>query len=941
MVSTLVMKLRELLPLVLVAACGGAKPETTVPAPAATGESAPAQANATPAAAPTTPAGPAQKVRTVEGITEYRLGNGLQVLLFPDPTQSTLTVNVTYLVGSRHEGYGETGMAHLLEHMMFKGTPQHRNVLKLLGEKGAMANGTTWLDRTNYFETLPASQENLEWTLALEADRMRNASISPDDLKTEFSVVRNEFEMGENNPQAILDERIVSTAFLWHNYGKSTIGSRADIERVPVPALHAFYDKYYQPDNAVLVVSGKYDEAAALAAIQKTFGVIPRPARKLAPTYTVEPPQDGEREVTLRRNGDVHVIGLAYHTVAATSRDFPAVEAAVDMLTREPSGRLYKKLVETKLAASVNGYVMPTHDPFLAQVGAEVRDGKNMSKVQQIMIAEVEGLGASKLDEKALERWRTATLKELELAMADSERIAVELSEYAALGDWRTLFAYRDAVKAVKLDDVQRVAKTYLKASNRTLGTFVPTKSIDRAPLTETPDVAEFVKGIEGGEVQEQGEVFAATLDNIEQRTTRTQLEGGLKAALLPKKTRGGKVELSLVLHWGDEKSLQNRSSAARLLGDMLERGTTKKSYQDLQDLEDQLKANIEISTRPDGLTLHIETLRDKLPAVIDLAAEMLKNPSFPAKELELVRQEQLADLEQRQQDPMAVAFTTISQLTDKWPKSDPRYDASIAEQIEEIKKVQLGQIKQFYKDFVGAGHGELAVVGDFDPKALSEQIEQHFARWQTKKPYKRLEDRAFGVPGTTKSIDIKDKEMTTLALAQDVQMKDTDADYPAWLMASQVLGGDASSRAWMRLREKEGLSYGVGTWAYADAFDNVGGFGGYAIVAPQNLAKAKASLLEEIEKLTTGTVTAEELKRAKETWIKEQDTGLSNDGFVVRMLSSQAFRDRTTAFTKELRAKIQAVTPADVARVAKKYLEPKRLVIIDVGDVSKQQPKK
>src|SRR5438445_1504299 len=285
---------------------------------------------------PAANAGPAKatKVRSVEGITEYKLANGLQVLLFPDQTQSTLTVNVTYLVGSRHEGYGETGMADLLEHMMFKGSPRHRNVLKIVGERGGQLNGSTWLDRTNYYETLPASQENLDWTLDLEADRMRNASISADDLKTEFSVVRNEFEMGENNPDGILDERVVSAAFLWHNYGKDTIGSRADIERVPANTLHAFYDKYYQPDNAVLVVSGKFDEATALASVEKFFGPITKPTRQLAATYTTEPVQDGERTVVLRRNGDVNVVALAYHTVAGPSDDFPAVEAAVDALTR-------------------------------------------------------------------------------------------------------------------------------------------------------------------------------------------------------------------------------------------------------------------------------------------------------------------------------------------------------------------------------------------------------------------------------------------------------------------------------------------------------------------------------------------------------------------------------------------------------------------------------
>jgi zinc protease len=878
----------------------------------------------------------AKKIRTVEGITEYRLRNGLQVLLFPDPTQSTVTVNVTYLVGSRHEGYGQTGMAHLLEHMMFRGTPTNRNVEKLLGEKGAEFDGSTSLDSTNYYETLPASQENLDFTLALEADRMRNASISPDDLKSEFSVVRNELEMDENDPEGVLDERIVSTAFLWHNYGRSTIGSRADIEHVAAPDLRAFYDNFYQPDNAVLIVSGNYDEAAALATIEHRFGAIPSPTRKLGENHTVEPAQDGERNVTLRRNGDVAMIGLAYHTVAGGSDDFAAVEAAIDILTREPGGPLYKKLVETGLATSVDGDSTVTHDPYLAQFAVEVRDAKNVATVEKILIDEIEKFARSKIDDKQVERWRTSTLEDLELSMADSKDLALELSDYAALGDWRAIFAYRNRVKNVTAADVQRVARTYFKSSNRTLGTFIPTKDIDRAPLTETPDINAYVAGLEGGEIADRGETFTATLDNIEQHTQRKQLEGGIKAALLPKKTRGGTVSLNLALHWGDDKSLQNTRTAAELLGSMLTRGTTKKSYQALQDLEDKLKARISFSTSASGLTLHIETVRDTLPAAIDLAIEMLKTPRFSDKELEIVRQKELASLERSQQDPMQVARRAISQLTLQWPKGDPRYAETFGEQIAATKSVRLADIKQFYNDFVGAGHGELVVVGDFDPEPITARIEQHLASWQTKKSYKRIESRAFGMQGASKSIDIKDKEMATLVFSQDVQMKDTDSDYPAWLMMSQVLGGEGGSRVWTRLRENEGLSYDVATWASADAFDSVGAFGGYASMAPQNLGKAKASLLEEIEKITTAGVTDEELAHAKDTWIREQDTGLSNDGTVTEMLASQAYCDRTTVYTKELRAKIQAVTPADIARVAKKYLDPKRLVIVDACDAAK-----
>jgi zinc protease len=652
---------------VLAAACGGAKPTATVPAPAtATVNMEPEVLTAgTDPTKETRPVALAKlhEVRTVEGITEYRMDNGMQVLLFPDPTQSTVTVNITYLVGSRVEGYGETGMAHLLEHMLFKGTPRYPNAMKLLDERGAQSNGTTWTDRTNYYETLPASQENLDFALDLEADRMINATISPKDLETEFSVVRNEFEMGENEPLAILEERIVSTAYLWHNYGKSTIGSRADIERVPVPALRAFYEKYYQPDNAVLIVSGKFDKAAALASIEKFYGPLQKPARTLQASYTVEPVQDGERSVTLRRNGDIHAVGLAYHTVGAASPDYPAVQAALDLLDREPSGRLYKKLVETKLAAEVGASQTMFRDPYLAVVMAEVRDGKNLDKVEDVMRKEIEGLGAGKIDDKEVERWRVATLKNLELSMADSQQIAVELSEFAALGDWRTLFAYRDRVAKVTAADVQRVAKQYFKQSNRTSGRFIPTKDADRAPLTETPDVAAAVKGIEGGDVKEQGEVFAATLDNIEARTTRKELKAGIKATLLPKKTRGGKVELRLALHWGDEKALQNKAVIADLAATLLQRGTTKKSYQDLQDAENALKSQISIGGGASGYTLRIETFRDQLPAALDLAAEMLQSPSFPDKELELVKQEQLAALEQQLQSPETIAWITLADL--------------------------------------------------------------------------------------------------------------------------------------------------------------------------------------------------------------------------------------------------------------------------------------
>ena len=294
-----------------------------------------------------------ERVTSVEGITEYRLANGLRVLLSPDPSKPTITVNITYLVGSNHENYGETGMAHLLEHLVFKGTPKHTNVPQELTAHGARPNGSTWWDRTNYFETFSATDENLEWALDLEADRMVNSFIAKKDLDSEMTVVRNEYELGENDPGSVLEDRTVATAFLWHNYGNTTIGARSDIENVPIDRLQAFYRRYYQPDNAVLLVNGKIDEAKTLRLIDKYFSPIPKPSRVLQQAYTIEPTQDGERSITVRRVGDTQLVFAAYHFPAGAHPDSGAGALLAEVLASAPAGRLYKALVEPKKAASV------------------------------------------------------------------------------------------------------------------------------------------------------------------------------------------------------------------------------------------------------------------------------------------------------------------------------------------------------------------------------------------------------------------------------------------------------------------------------------------------------------------------------------------------------------------------------------------------------------
>ncbi len=526
---------------------------------------------------------------SLAGIHEYELENGLRVLLFPDPSQPKATVNITHLVGSRHENYGETGMAHLLEHLVFQGTPDHPNIPDELTAHGARPNGSTWFDRTNYFETFAATEENLDWALDLEADRMVNSFIAQEDLDSEMTVVRNEFEIGENNPRSILEERVYATAFLWHNYGNTTIGSRSDIESVPIERLKGFYKKWYRPDNAVLVVAGKIDLTETLKKVHREFGPIPVPDVPMQDLYTVEPPQDGARTVTLRRVGDFQVAMAAYHIPSGAHPDYAPLAVLSELLTDAPRGRLHKALVETEMATRVSGGADRFQDAALFTVTTEVPKEGDIAAVRDDLLAILEGFAENPPTDDEIEWAKTALLRDWERRQRNTTWAAIGLSEWAALGDWRLMHLHRDRLKEVTTERVLEVATAYLREANRTVGLYLPTEKTERVEVPATPPLDEMLAGYEGGEALAQGEAFDPSPENIEAHLVRKTIDPGLSLVMLPKKTRGEMVQLRLDLHLGDESSLEGRRAAGDFTGTMLMRGTTSRSREEIAGEIDRL----------------------------------------------------------------------------------------------------------------------------------------------------------------------------------------------------------------------------------------------------------------------------------------------------------------------------------------------------------------
>lgn len=880
---------------------------------------------------------PPVKVTTVEGITEYRLQNGLRVLLFPDPSKQTITVNVTYLVGSKHENYGETGMAHLLEHLVFKGTPKHPNIPQELTEHGARPNGTTWTDRTNYFETFNATEENLQWALDLESDRMVNSFISKKDLDSEMTVVRNEFEAGENNPFRVLSQRVMSTAYLWHNYGKSTIGSRADLENVPIERLQAFYKKYYQPDNAVLTIVGKIDEAKTLDMVNKAFGVIPKPARTIDQTYTLDPPQDGERTVTLKRVGDIQLGMAAYHVPAGSHPDFAAVQVLAEVLGSHPSGRLYKALVDSKKATSSGAYVYQWKEPGLLMSYAQVLKDKSLEDAMNTLRKTIDELPANPPTKEEVERAKNEILKQIELMFNSSERIGLTLSEAIGAGDWRLLFLSRDRVREVTVDDVKRVAAQYLKPDNRTTGMFIPTEKPDRAEIPETPDVEALVKDYKGGEGVAMGEEFDPAPANIESRTERLQLKNGMELALLPKKTRGQSVEARITLRFGDERSLLNKSTAAEFAAAMLDKGTAKRTRQQIKDEFDRLKANVYIGGGATQTSINITTTKPNLAEVLKLTMEIVREASFPADEFDKLKSERLAGIESQRSNPQAIAMNFVQRHMAPYDKSDPRYIETFDEAIANTNSVTLESAKKFHKDFYGTSNATMSVVGDFDAASLKTLIESLCADWKSTQPYKRIESKVAAVNAVNQTFETPDKPNAFFVSAYNFEFRDDNPDYPALILGNYMLGGGfLNSRLATRIRQKEGLSYGVGSQFSAGSLDPIGSFFAYAIYAPENVSKLESAFREEISKVVTEGFSEEEVNAAKSGWLQSRTVSRAQDGTLSGTLNHYLFIDRDLRWDEELEKKVVALTPAQVNEAMKKYLSLEKMNIIKAGDFAK-----
>ncbi|PLB18463.1 MAG: Peptidase family M16 domain protein [Flavobacteriaceae bacterium FS1-H7996/R] len=880
-----------------------------------------------------------KKTASVEGITEYMLDNGLKVLLFPDNSSQTITVNITYLVGSRHEGYGEKGMAHLLEHMLFKGTPNHPDVPKELTARGARPNGTTYYDRTNYFETFNANDENLDWALDLEADRMLNSYVAKKDLESEFSVVRNEFESGENSPSRVLMQKVIDAAYMWHNYGNSTIGNRSDIERVPIENLQAFYKKYYRPDNAVLMVTGKFETDKTLALIDKKFSGIKNPSIPLRDIPTIEPAQDGEKRVAVSRVGDLQIVSTLYHIPAGSHEDYAAMAIAEEILTDQPSGRLYKALVDGKKASSVWSYSPFTKEPSFLYINVDVPSDKLITEAESTLLSTLDAFKDEPVTEEEVNRAKANLLKQYDQISRNSAYLGTYMSEFIGAGDWRLSFIHRDRVESMTADKVNTAIQRYLINTNRTVGNFIPSKQPIRIEIEHTEGIEALVSSYKGKEGYGAGEAFDVSYDNIQSRLNSGTLQKTpIEYGFIKKDNRGKTVTLSFTFRNGNVNDFMNKGKVASYTARMLNKGTQNNSRQDIEDKLSAIKSSIYFNGSNGRVTANINTTEEHLMEALALMTDMLKHPKFDADELDKLKTQELAGIEQNKTEPQFLASKRLSLLNQKYKKGHPLYATTIEEDIQDINAVTVQSIQDYYKTFYGlSDSATLIAIGNIDEQTLKNYFETEFADFKSNKPYTPIADKFAPNKVANEHIKTPDKKNAISIGVLPFESSQVDEDYAALQIAGEIFGGGVlSSRITTRLRQQDGVSYGAGGQVRVDADknDKNSSMLVYAIYAPENAAKVQTGFKEEIERFIKDGITEEELKVAITSWVQGENVSRAKDNELSGLINNNLYYDRDMMFHKEIEDKITALTVADVNKVIKKHFKTfDKWTVVSAGD--------
>ena len=888
-----------------------------------------------------------REVETFRGITQYRLeSNGMTLLLAPNHASPVFTFMVVYHVGSRNEAPGHTGSAHLLEHMIFNKSTEnfgrakgHRTFQEVLYQAGAdfgSTNMTTWYDRMNGYSTLPS--DKLQLAMEIEADRLGRGLILDSERQPEMSVVRNEYEIGENNPNQALLKAVVSTVIQAHPYHWSTIGYRSDIEGVTTEKLREHYKTFFWPNNAQAILVGDFDPQTAIELFDRTFGGFKRSPHPIPQVITVEPPQEGERRTVVRRNGNVGLVMLGYIRPGAMHEDFIPLEVLTTILGDGVNSRLYQALVERQLASDATAFNLTLRDPFPLLINTTLLPGRTHEELEAAAKKALQDVVEKGVTDEEVRRAQ----QQIEVAVVRDRDgtfpFTASLGEAVASTDWKWFLTYVDRIKAVTAPDVKRVAATYLVPEHATVGWFVPLQNSTTAPATparvsETaPPVTSRAAVESPAAPSNTGTARTPGRSSFASRTVRKVLRNGIVVNVLENHSNPTVAIRGLV--FAGESSAANRA-VPDLMVRMLQRGTTTRAKEQIAALLANAGATRSYQTSLFQSDLALDGLSRDLALLLEVLSDELKNPALNEDELVKAKAELKTNILRADESTSLRATERLTQLV--YRDGHPYRSAGRERMISSLENATAEDLRQFHRSHYRAANMILAVVGDVDANAMIAMIEKSLGDLPRGARYQANAARTAGPQEARReAVTMRGKANMNLVIGAASGLRRTDPDWEAAIVANAALGQNSlSSRLGRRVRDTEGLSYNLNSpFSLTDALDGV--WLTNVNVAPQNLQKALASTLDEIRKFAREGITDEELEIQKSFFAGNFNVGLgSNAGIAASLLTAEKF-GYGPAYLDTFPERIRSVTKAQVTRAIQERLHADRLHVVVAGDLER-----
>lgn len=887
-------------------------------------------------------------------VRETILPNGLKVITKEIHAAPVISVWTYYRVGSRNERPGITGISHLIEHMMFKGTAtlKRGDIDRLTALAGGKNNAFTDTDYTAYYFALPSDaaapegKSGLDTVLRIEADRMCHCAMDPQELAHEKQVVLSELDGGANNPINRLDDATRAAAYAVHSYHWPVIGWKCDVQAITRSDVFNYYRTYYQPNNAILILVGDFDTAKLLDRVRAHFGAIPRgPA---PPKVTsVEPAQDGERRVTVQGEGRAVYFEMLYHIPGASHPDMPALGVLDSLLTVGKSSRLHRALVNSGLATEVSSLFSQQHDPGWETLFATCSDTTDHKKFERALDAAIADVQEKLISPAELAKAKRQTITQTVFAMDGASDQGSLLGSYEIVDRWNCLLTMDQRTERVTAEEVRDVARKYLVASNRTIGWFIPSKISKELPIPPRPKPGPIQRRIGGGIAAAEGHVdgllgkklqsrqrangsLSLPLAALAPRVKRTVLPNGM-VLLLQENHANPTAAVSVVVDAGAVFDPPKRPGLAVFTAAMLNRGTATRSAGKFHEELDKLGAELDFAATMDGASAGGRCLSADLPKFLELINDALCRPAFARTELSRLRAEQLTSLREEADNPYLLSLQQVREAL--FPQNHPERHYLRGSEAD-LKGITRSELFAFYRQHYRPDTTALAVVGDFDATRVATQLQSLFGSWQSTGPRPTLQlslipSLRSEVTGHPLRVPIADKaEAIVVMSARGVNT--AAPDYFAAITANHILGGGEllNSRLLASLREKQGLTYNVSSEFRSSRSERP-----WTLVmqnAPKDVDIAVRGVRAELERMRATPPTDDELNQARATLVGGMLLAMETNSGIASMFCDLELYGLGQEWIARSVEALWKTTPDDVLAAARKYLPaPDKLIVV------------